>query len=89
MKSLGIVVIARLLVSFYSGCSLTLAGLTAINEERSEHEALIPLDELQVVAPGSTVRVHLTSGITEEGKLVDTQSLPEGQALRLKQEQGE
>jgi hypothetical protein len=89
LKSLRIVFVAGFLVSFCSGCSLTFAGLTAINEGRSENAARIPPDEIHEIAPGSTVRVHLTSGRSEEGNVVENLSLPERRAIRLKQEHEE
>ena len=80
LKSIGIVLFTGILISINSGCCLTFAGLTAIHEEQSKHEARIPLDELREVAPGVTVRVDLKSGSTEEGKVVEMVSLPEGPA---------
>ncbi len=89
MKSLCSVFIAVLLLSVCSRCSLTFAGLTAINEERSEHATRIPPREIPEVAPGTMVRVHLMSGVTEEGNVVEFLSIPEGRAIRLQLENAE
>ena len=66
-----LLVASALLLLTTSGCSLTLAGIVAADEARSEREAQIMLDELAQTEPGTPLHVRMQSGQLLEGAYVD------------------
>lgn len=53
----------------FSGCSVTLAGITALDEARAAREARVGLDELEELDAGRSVRLYLDGGTTVTGSL--------------------
>lgn len=83
MKAIVHVGLIFLCAASVAGCSLSLGGLTTLDETRARRQALINPDQLKKLDHGTAVRIRLADGAGVTGDYISVRQVSNEQVIEL------